>query len=203
MRTPAALPSSLPLAFEHADKAHWFTAITESDALYVQVNQTLDSPDETLEAFGIRLRQALAHNTPRTLILDLRNNNGGNTYLYVELLRTIISFTADSSHRLYVVIGRNTYSAAANLTADLERLAHPVFVGEPTSMTGNAYGDESEIVLPYSGIAAGVSGVKWQFGYPYDRRRSIVPDVPVELTARDYFEGRDPILETIKMLAAP
>jgi tetratricopeptide (TPR) repeat protein len=196
----ARTQSAQPLALEHKDNAHWFTPIAEIGALYVQVNQTLDSQDETLEAFGLRLKDALTHDTPRTLILDFRNNNGGNTFLYVELLRTIIAFTTDPSHRLYVIIGRNTYSAAANLVADLERLAHPVFVGEPTSMTGNAYGDESEVVLPYSGIAAGVTGVKWQLGYPYDLRRAIVPDIPVELTAHDYFEGRDPILETIKTL---
>jgi hypothetical protein len=102
---------------------------------------------------------------------------------------------------LYVIIGRGVYSRAANLTTNLERLASPVFIGEPTSMTGNNYGDESQLTLPYSGIWAGVASLKWQLGYPYDLRRSVVPQVPVVMTASDYFAGRDPALETAKALS--
>jgi hypothetical protein len=174
--------------------------LPEAHALYVQVNRILDDPEETLEAFGVRVRGVLEDEHIRSVILDLRNNNGGNTFTYVELLRSLIAFSQRKGRRLYVLIGRGVYSAAANLVTDLERLASPVFVGEPTSMTGNNYGDESEVVLPYSGIAAGVSGVRWQLGYPSDARRSVVPQVPVAMTAADYFAGRDPALETAESL---
>jgi tetratricopeptide (TPR) repeat protein len=187
-------------AFTNVDKPHWFTARPEAQALYVQVNQIADDRDETLEAFGLRLRGALKDDRIRNVILDLRHNNGGNTFYYVELLRTLIAFSQQDGRTLYVIIGRGVYSAAANLVMDLERLAAPVFVGEPTSMTGNNYGDESEVQLPYSGIWAGVTSVKWQLGYPYDQRRSIVPNMPVVLTAADFFAGRDPAWESIAAL---
>jgi tetratricopeptide (TPR) repeat protein len=196
----AASGHEAPLALRSVDKAHWFEALPEDHAIYAQVNQIADDPDETLDAFALRLRAALKDDKVRNVILDLRHDNGGNTFMYVELLRTLIGFSQRDGRQLYVVIGRGTYSAAANLATDLERLALPVFIGEPTSMTGNNYGDESEVILPYSGIRAGVSGVKWGLGYPYDQRRSIVPQVPIAMTAADYFSGRDPILETAKVL---
>lgn len=196
----AAPGHASPLAFADVDRAHWFAPLPQAHGLYVQVNQIADDPDETLEAFGKRLRGALETDAIRNVVLDLRHDNGGNTYTYVELLRTLIGFSAREGRTLYVVVGRGTYSAAANLATDLERLAAPVFVGEPTGMTGNNYGDESELVLPYSGIHGGVTGLRWQLGYPTDLRRAIVPQVPVALTAAAYFTGRDPVLETIVAL---
>lgn len=189
-----------PPAFANVDRAHWLAPLPDAHGLYVQVNQIADDPGESLETFGKRLRAVLADAAIRNVVLDLRHDNGGNTYLYVELLRTLIAFSAGEGRTLYVVIGRGVYSAAANLATDLERLAAPVFVGEPTAMTGNNYGDESEFVLPYSGIHGGVTGLRWQLGYPTDLRRAIVPQVPVALTAADYFAGRDPVLDTIVAL---
>jgi len=155
-------------------------------------------------AFGVRLRAALAGDEVRNVILDLRNNDGRNSYLYVELLRTLIGFSAREGRTLYVLIGRAVYSAAANLVADLERLASPIFVGEPTAMTGNAYGDSSEFTLPYSGIYGRVSCVRWQLRYPMDQRRAIVTQVPVAMTSADYFAGRDPVLDAaLSLCGAP
>ena len=191
-----APPGTAPVAFSHLDKAHWLQALPDAHAIYVQVNQIGDDPDETLEAFGQRLRIVLKSDDIRNVILDLRNNNGGNTFDYVELLRTLIGFSQEDGRSLYVIVGRGVYSAAGNLTTDLERLASPVFIGEPTSMTGNNYGDELPAHLPYSGIWAGVTSLKWQLGYPSDLRRSIVPQIPVRTTAEDYFADRDPTLDT-------
>src|SRR5437763_13117382 len=84
-----------------------------------------------------------------------------------------------------------------NLSTDLERLVRPVFVGEPTSGTGNQWGDENRFILPYSGLAGAFSGVRWQLSNPWDERRSIVPQVPVQLTAGDYFAGRDSALDAV------
>ena len=90
-------------------------------ALYVQVNQILDDPDETLEDFGLRLRKALADDAIQNVILDLRNNNGGNTFDYIELLRTLIGFSQRDGRGLYVIIGR-TYIR-------LPRISLPILKG--------------------------------------------------------------------------
>jgi len=186
-----------PLWLENIKRNHWLKALPGRDAIYAQVNNIEDDPDETMQQFGITLRQALADSKTHSLILDLRHNNGGNTFRYVELLRTVIAFSTGGDNHVYVLIGRGIYSAAANFSADLERLVRPVFVGEPTSGTGNQYGDESRFVLPYSKLVGAHSGTRWQLSHPWDQRRSIVPQVPVQLTARAYFAGEDPVLETV------
>jgi tetratricopeptide (TPR) repeat protein len=198
LKPPPGVPA--PLFLRNVPRAHWFEALPQENAVYVQVNQIAPDPDETLPQFGLRLRKFLAETPTKHVILDLRHNNGGNTAIYPELLRTLIAHTTKEGNRLYVIIGRGLYSATANLITDLERLADPIFVGEPSSATGNQHGDESATVLPYGGVQALLTSVRWQLSHPWDRRRSIVPQIPVQLTAKAYFAGQDPALDTILTL---
>jgi hypothetical protein len=186
-----------PMFLSRHDDVHWFEPIDDRDTVYVQVNNIAPSATETMAQFGLRLRGALSEHTPSNLILDIRHNNGGNSFAYVELLRTLVAFSTIDGNEVYVLIGRDVYSAAGNLVTDLERLVRPIFVGEPTSATGNQWGDESYFVLPYSGLTGAFSGARWQLGHPWDQRRSIAPQVPVTLSAKAYFAGRDPALEAV------
>lgn len=191
---PVATP---PLFVRNVPRAHWLEALPKSDAVFVQVNQIAPDPDESMAEFGLKLRKFLADTPVKNVILDLRHNNGGNTFTYTEMLRTLVAHSTKEGNRLYVIIGRGVYSATSNLISDLERLARPIFVGEPSSGIGNQDGDESMTVLPYSGIRAFLTSVKWQYSHPWDLRTSMVPDLPVQLTAKDYFAGKDPVMETI------
>lgn len=156
--------------------------------------------DQTIDEFAASLRRQLQVNSVRNLIVDIRHNNGGNSLSYVDLLRTIVEFSGDPRNQVYVIIGRGTYSAATNFMTDMERLARPIFVGEKTAQGGKQYGDCSVIRLPYSGASLCAPGIRWQLSTPYDERRGIVPHVPVQLTAKSYFSGRDDVLDTVLRL---
>ena len=191
---PVAAP---PLFVRDVPRAHWLGPLPESDAVFVQVNQIAPDPNESMAEFGLKLRRFLAETPVKNVILDVRHNNGGNTFTYTELLRTLVAHSTKEGNRLYVIIGRGVYSATSNLITDLERLARPIFVGEPSSGIGNQDGDESQTVLPYSGVRALLTSVRWQYSHPWDLRASLVPDRPVQLSAKDYFAGKDSVMETI------
>jgi tetratricopeptide (TPR) repeat protein len=195
LAAPASVPA--PRYLRDLKSEHWFEKLPDADAMYVQVNHMVDQPGETLPEFGLNLRKALTKTPVRDLVVDLRHNNGGTTQRYPELLRTIIAHTTKDGNRLYVLISRHVYSACANFVTDLERLAKPTFVGEPTSGMGNQHGDATYLFLPYSGIGCQLSGMNWQLSTPLDFRRSMVPDIPVQLTAKAFFEGKDPVLDVV------
>jgi tetratricopeptide (TPR) repeat protein len=197
MRLDPPYRGPAPRWLSHNGEHHWLEPLADREALYVQVNNVMADEDETLPHFGLRVRQTIAETKPRRVIVDLRHNNGGNTFTYGELLRTLVAFSTVAGNKVYVLIGRDVYSAAANLTTDLERLVQPIFVGEPTAATGNQWGDESQFVLPWSGVSGAIAGVRWQLSHPWDARRSIVPHVPVQLSARQYFGGHDPALDAV------
>lgn len=192
-----------PLFLRSMAQNHWELPLPEHDAVYVQVNQMRPDSGETLPQFGRRLREVLSTVRAKNLIVDVRHNNGGDTYSYTELLRTIIGFSSDSDRRVYAIAGRRTFSATANFITDLERLVDPVFVGEASSACCNFAGDPSVAVLPFSGWQAELTSVRWNLSYDvYDGRKEMSPDVPVQLTAAAYFSGRDPVLEAVFRLIA-
>jgi hypothetical protein len=196
--------ATAPMFLRNVAEQHWEQALPQHNALFIQMNQVTNEPNETLMQFGMRMRKLLADTKPKNVILDLRHNNGGSTFNYLEFLRTMVSYTAIEGNQLYVLIGRNSYSATANLITDLERLAAPIFVGEASSECCNLYGDPSSVVLPYSKIQGEVTGVKWNLSINvFDGRREMSPHVPVQLTAKHYFAGEDPALAAIfKLIAA-
>ena len=214
---PHGLPDAgpPPLWLSRPDDYYWMRRLSDRDALYVQVNQivnethvpqVVDDADvggptvESLAEFTTRLRETLKTDRPSALILDLRRNNGGNTFLYTDLLRALIAYDGSPTTRLFVLTGRNTYSAALNLATDLDRLTDATFVGEPTGGKPNTHGNESAVTLPYSGLTAGLSAVYWQHSVPQDHRLGIAPDMPVRLSSQAYFNNRDPVLDATRHL---
>ena len=67
------------------------------------------------------------------------------------------------------------------------------FMGEATpARADNFLCDCVDVVLPASGFVVGIPSYTFHTG---DQRPEIAPDVPMALSARDFFGGRDPVLD--------
>ena len=130
-------------------------------------------------------------------MLDLRHNPGGDVFTYAPLLDALQGPEIDRPGRLYVLVGRATFSAAQILCSELERTTNAVFVGEPTGGSPNLYGDPAPTRLPVTGWNVHAATVHWERSEPGDRRLTLEPDLRVPLTAADFFAGRDPVLERV------
>jgi hypothetical protein len=128
----------------------------------------------------------------RAVIVDLRNNGGGDNRTYDDLLSVLTRVS--KTRRIVAIISRTTFSAAENFITDLERGAHPIFVGEPSGGSPNLYGDAEAISLPASGVIARIATIYWQKSTPDDPRITTDPKVPAPLSSVDFFAGRDPVL---------
>jgi hypothetical protein len=170
-----------------------FEYLPESRTAYVQFNKVGDEPGETIAAFAGRLRAFVDSGAVDRVVLDLRLNRGGDGTLNQPLLLSLIrSPKLEGPGRLFVLIGRSTFSAAQFLVHDLEEYTDAVFVGEPTAGKPNSYGDSRRITLPNSGITVRASIFYWQRTHPLDARQWKGPDVAAELTSRDYRANLDP-----------
>ena len=133
----------------------------------------------------------------RRLVLDLRQNPGGDNTTYGPLIELVGDFAAAHSGELRVLIDRVTFSAAANLSADIERRTDAVFIGEPMGGGLNFWDDVAFVrlnALPVP-MQVGVSTRYWEFADPDDPRLTIEPDVSIPARSADYFAGIDPVLE--------
>jgi hypothetical protein len=131
------------------------------------------------------------------LILDLRQNPGGNNTTYGPLLRLVQAFAADHPDATTVLTDRVTFSAAANLATEIEQSTDAAFMGEPMGGGLNFWNDVSWVdlrTLPIP-MRLAVSTRYWQFAAPDDPRLTIEPDAAFPVSAADWLAGRDPVLE--------
>jgi hypothetical protein len=193
------LARPLPLHLRDNGVAHWLAYDARSRLLYIQYNRVADDPRESLAAFAARVADTVAAHDVEKVVIDLRQNNGGDTFLNEPLLRVLIRAPGlDVRGRCFVLIGRRTFSAGLNVAAYLERHLHPVFVGEPTGGKPNSVGDEVPFTLPYSNVVVNIADLYWESGWPQDRRIWIAPDILIPSTFAAFRSGRDPAMDAVR-----
>ena len=199
---PKLIPSALaagtpaPLYLANIQDNFWFTKMPDK-RLYFQFNQVEDKDTETLAAFGKRFGDTLQALKPAALIIDVRNNNGGNLDLLAPLIDGIKNFEkSNPKSEIIVITGRNTFSAAQVFISILNRDTHAKFAGEPSSSCPNFVGEGNYFLLPYSGAMGSISN-KYHESIPGDTRRWIAPDYPVLLSSAEYFKNQDPVLDLV------
>lgn len=186
---PQGLPQRpAPPFLANRNRSTWVQVLGNGRAVYLAYNVTTAAMGDV----AARVQRLAARPLVDRVILDLRHNPGGDNFTYAPLLETLRQLPRGK--RLLVLVGRTTFSAAQNLAADLERVARPRFVGEPTGGSPNLYGDPSALRLPTSGWNAHVATRYWLKGRPGDRRVTIEPHTLVRYGAADFFAGRDPVL---------
>ena len=183
-----------PLWLKDPKNKFWFEQLPGSKVVYAQVNEVNDKADESLADFSKRLLAFVEANEVERLVLDLRLNRGGNGSLLRPLVVGLVKSKVNRPGRLFVLMGRSTWSAAQFLLNRLQGYTDVLFVGEPSGSKGNHYGDSRRVTLPNSQLTVRVSVYYWQEWEPWDARPWTAPHVTAELSSEDYRAGGDPAL---------
>ncbi|MGH9947977.1 MAG: S41 family peptidase [Pyrinomonadaceae bacterium] len=177
---------------------YWYEYDKDHRLLYVQLNQIQDKPDKTIAAFMQEVEAFAKSNDVNKLVLDLRLNGGGNNGLVPQIIRPIIRLEKiDQRGHFFVIIGRQTFSAAQNLVNSLEKNTNAVFVGEPTGSHVNMYGDARRFTLPNSKLTVRASTLWHQDNIELDKRTFTAPQVSAALTFADYRQNTDTAMQAI------
>jgi tetratricopeptide (TPR) repeat protein len=194
---------AVPLYLSRMEDNYWIHRLDDLSALYVQLKIVANGETESIAEFAKRLGEEASDPRIRNLILDLRHSPGGNGYLIPPLLRQLVHFDASpEKDRLFVIIGRNTFSASHNLITELDWIAEPIFVGEPSGSRPNTLSESGHFILPFSRLSGTLSSQLHQQSVPEDHRVWIAPQLPVGLSSEEHFSGRDPAIEAIAALIA-
>ncbi|MEX0678579.1 MAG: tetratricopeptide repeat protein [Pirellulales bacterium] len=187
----------LPISLRNMTKTMWYELLPDGKTMYCQLNG-IGHGEMSFMKFFEGLFVEVEKPEVERLILDLRWNGGGNTFLNPPLVNGIIrSAKFREPGNLFVVMGRNTFSAALNTLDDLERRTTAILVGEPTSSPPNFVGESVQVVLPYSRWPISISDLSWQTSFPMDYRVWIPPTLYAPPTAEAFRAHRDPALEAI------
>lgn len=189
---PSSLPyGPRPLYLSGGARPLWATSLAGGRAVYVGFN-TVRPPEPAVLR---RIERLVRAPGVRRVVVDVRLNGGGDNTTYWPLTSLLRSPEVNRRGRLYLLVGRATFSAAANFAAEVDRDTRATLVGEPTGGGVETYGDTFPVLLPSLGWNVYVAGRYHERKKGRnDRRLAVAPDVKVELSAEDHFAGRDPVL---------
>ncbi|MBI3844135.1 MAG: hypothetical protein HY292_05790 [Planctomycetes bacterium] len=195
-RRDATAPT--PLYLRDTKKPYRFEVLPDSKIVYVQWNAVADDPVEPFAAFCKRLQETVQSKDVERLVLDLRFNSGGNNFLNRPMIECLVRCEKiDQQGRLFVITGRNTFSAAMCAAGQIERYTNAIFVGEPTGSSPNFIGESVPIVFPFSKLRATVSDLYWQNSVAMDHRTWIAPMLYTPPSFAAFVANRDPAMEAI------
>ena len=104
--------------------------------VYLAYNETTVD----MRPIAARLARLAAAPAVTRVVVDLRNNLGGDNNTYPPLIDELQRL-ARHHKQIVVLAGRDTFSAAANFMGDLEAATKYLLVGEDSGGAPNLYGD--------------------------------------------------------------
>ena len=191
----AANKTNMPLYLKDPDNLYRFEYVKDQKLVYAQHNGIANKQDEPVADFYKRMMDFVEANPVEKFVLDLRYNGGGNNALNRAVVIQLIKSKINRRGKLFVITGRQTFSAAQNLVNQIEKYTEAIFVGEPTSAHPNHYGDSRPFTLPNSKLTVRASTLWWQDLDPRDERFWTAPEIAAEISSEDYRSGKDPILQ--------
>ncbi|MFT5544158.1 MAG: hypothetical protein ACI96N_003377 [Arenicella sp.] len=189
---------NVPVYLQKNNDNYWSTLLSDKKLLYVQFNDVKDKSSLSLQDFNLELVKQITRDEIKHFVLDLRHNSGGYGSITPPMVATAIFFDAyKPDGKLFVLVGRNTFSAGHDLLMKISRFTDAIIVGEPSGTRPNALGEAGWFNLPYSNQTGILSSQFRQEGGAEDHRIWVAPDVPVSLSSLQYLKGQDPSLEAV------
>ncbi len=174
------------------DEPLWWTQMDDGK-LFIQYNRVELMGTDRLRDLG----QALASTRAKQVVVDIRHNYGGEVSALGPVLALFDTPTVDRPGLLFVITGRNTFSAASMFAGRLQASTSVQVVGEPMGGSPNMWGNARSLSLDWSGLSLSIASQFELATTDDDDRLTIEPDVSAPLTFDDWVAGRDSALVAI------
>jgi hypothetical protein len=138
----------MPIYLRHPDRAYWFQFLPDVRALYFQYNRAASDEQHPLAQFEEELLRAMTDHPRAALIVDLRFNTGGDGNIGKQMMRLIQGVS--TSRKVYVIIGRTTFSAGLFHAVQWKHWGKAIFVGEEPGDELEFFAEGGNILLPNS-----------------------------------------------------
>ncbi|BBM00075.1 S41 family peptidase [Microbulbifer sp. GL-2] len=187
--------------FSHPD-------IKKTDGLWLSVNRPLRTaylhfsnyPSRSeMQSFAEDVEDYLNKNNIQNLIIDLRENGGGDFFLGLLLANHLILVDGlNWNNGIYVLIGGHTYSAGMSNAAQYRSILNATLVGEPTGANPIGYQDADGFTLPNSKRYVQYS--KRMYRFQNNSTNGVIPDHHIINDWESYATGKDKQLAYITSL---
>jgi hypothetical protein len=211
-----ARDAALPLFLRDYANPFQATYWPDKSVYYVQFRSNETEPGHPIGPFVSQVEHEITAVRPRSIVLDLRLDQGGNFVTTAALMKRIATLT-DSIQHVYVLISAWTFSAGdISLALVKDHGGRKVTViGEPAGDRVRIWAEGSYITLPNSKLEIGFATGYEDYSKPCGGQEhcfwttlffpthvaSFDPDIRVPYTFYDYEHLRDPLLAKAMSLA--
>jgi hypothetical protein len=191
---PLCTPFKNAFANKHKD-FYWYEYNAETKAIYFNYNTCRMQENLSFDKFNQTLFATIDSYKPERIIVDLRGNSGGNSAILQPFMDSIKNSYLNKTGKLFVLIGKKTFSSAVMNAVTLKRNTNAILVGEPTSGNINHYGEVRSFRLPRTGILIGYSTKYWENWK--GKTGPLLPDKKVTYSINDLKNNIDPAISII------
>jgi len=189
---PGMLPVAAPPLFRQKPGEQFWFALLPDSTLYVNWRGYDGLGEQARKLFRVLESQPV-----KRLVIDLRQNGGGD---FLEgrkhMIRPIQKRAAlNQKGRLFVIVGRRTFSAAMANAVDFRKDTNAILVGEPIGERPNSYSENDELTLPNSRLVVSYSTRYYKF--VDEDVPAVLPDVRIDPSWPEWRAGRDPVMDWI------
>lgn len=187
----------VPLYRQRPADNYWFEYLEGLHLLYVRYRRGAEDRREPFPVFAARLFETLDARPVAVVVVDLRDNPGGDSSILAPLIEGLEArpeWTTGAG--VYGVIDRATFSSGVINAVELRQRTRAILAGQPTGGRPNHFGEVRSFTLPHSGLRVSHSTRFFRL-LPDADPLSLEPDLPVATGSADYRAGRDPVLEAI------
>lgn len=172
----------------------WFSPIAQTNAIYIQFASYPSF--EQMQRFGTSVLTYINQNQTEQVVIDLRNNGGGDFFIGTYLAYYLnLADSIDWKNGVYLLTDKVTFSAATSNAAQFRQMLNAKVIGEPTGSNPTGYQDMGEFELPNSGMVVTYS--KRFFRFQAEVTSGVRPDVFIPYDWEAYSNGRDNMLEWV------
>ncbi|KUK67303.1 MAG: hypothetical protein XD87_0214 [candidate division WS6 bacterium 36_33] len=163
---------------------YWIKDMPELEAVYVQYNECKEREDYKMS----QVVKDIKNFNRKKLVIDLRNNKGGDS----DVLNPLLNYIRKNQNKIkiFVLIGVDTYSSAIYNLVQLSRFKNVLTIGDIPHGNPTHYGQVKSFVLPNSKLRIFTSTRIFTFK-GYTLGESFKPNYAVPQIPEELFVGKD------------
>jgi len=207
----------LPESLTDFDNAFRMVSLPGTGTQFVQFKSNADQDGQSITDFISSTESRLRQVRPRSVILDLRYDGGGdfvNTYRFARELPKLIASTG----QIIMLTGPGTFSAGISTAAFVKHAGQErvLILGQPVGDRLQFYSEGGRACLPNHPLCVAYETGKHDYQHActdWDvcfwlnyffkfRVKSLDPDDLIPLSFKDWRAGVDPVLDRAKTLAS-
>ena len=202
----SALPDPkglFPRYLQGNNQNYWFVYEPANRMVYFRYNNCTNMPIlNPFPALTTNLLATLDSDPVDTIVLDLRQNVGGDSSVWDPLLTGLAQrmpgLRANPQFRIYGAVDNGTFSSGS---LDAMRLKSAIpqvrIIGEPTGGSAGGYGNATAFTLPGSGLVGQCSTSYVDPPLGIASGPTFAPDIAIGIRSTDFFARYDPVMGAI------